>query len=1321
MVGPLGGRGAERGMTLLISLGFLAVLMMFAMSFAITARTERKAAGADADLIRARLLAESGVSRAVAMLESQFKGEVYPGSNFYRPASGSPWYGRGYLASINGADTAGIEAALGWQISNLALNPSAVLHSSVGWLPMKSTRSINGADQQVLMGRYSYLIVDESGTIDPGAVVSTIDPESSPALPRTGASTAEISLAGLGLANADAFRPDKVITGTPGQMPINGRWFSMSHIVKGTQPADQAQMDTMAKTLFPFSNAAEQFWRDTNNDGAWNTGEDEDRVDLHDVVNSDTLATLYNLFLGADKAAGTDDCTWLKQLDNNTWVESWKTTAGVTADKARQRIAAQIAANIIDYADENSAPTEAYVDSDGDIHDGLSYTPGDYSVSGVERTWGLTEVAMRVQITSASDSGAPVSAGIEPQIVDPVVPADTLGIPGGHIDVDTCSYIAGVNSGSTDGHIHEYDNKHNVADVDYFNLIDSSLHNIARDVPNAGTTQNKFKLIVANADLSPGAKLQINGVQTPVTTYDNTSIASLPVYSLTGASGTTKLTSLKMCFDTTAILTKAVIPTNTGDVRKNVPGKLGEWRNGALTVQAVKVNDNGTDAFTTNVSKSNGGVQGVATEGLLWESTTFWHWKGPSYHQAGWDTFVEPAGETTAKNARTKKVTCDTVKKVIQSVEKCEKEEKYKEKDKDHDKDKDKDKDGDKDGGGGGGGGGGGEAADSGNSPIYVLPGFKAEAFYPFAESQNAGGASITYTVVVQTNNGAIGTAQGTLDIALDRTSNTGGGTLGYTSNYADAPIAVAITFTPPAGAGCNIAGDLNINPSNSRDADKDKDGDDKDKDGDDKDKDGDDKDKDGDDKDKDGDDKDKDGDDKDKDGDDKDKDGGDGDDGNVFQMETPSGLIDANTLHTAGSSYTYTGSASSIKIKPKSAGLGGTDLTIGGSVVNLKSNTWYTITAASMTVTLHNLNSGEHDKDKAMGQFWLDINASGATISPDPTGGSGGIGDDSNWTSYTIVQAQIDEVTLWDSSGQAVDVTPIAGSSDYLCNWAQSGSATSAGNYYASLTANDCLNNERGAQDPMFATYWNATNLSAADGSGIGTLTGSGYQTAEYANIDVANADFERLGELGRLHSYQPMRSLRLWSANSGDVAGNDAAILDLFKIAPAVLRRGRVNINSLEKPVLQALFNGVTAVSASSAADAVLTRRTAGTTFTNIGEVFGATPGIFGTDPKNDSAAEAAIAKLAELVTVRQNYFTVLVCAQAMTDVAGIRYDSNGDGTIDATAAYGQIDVKRDPSGQVVRYVDRILADQRMLVVVSRDAFSGKCQIVNSEFLQE
>ena len=203
------------------------------------------------------------------------------------------------------------------------------------------------------------------------------------------------------------------------------------------------------------------------------------------------------------------------------------------------------------------------------------------------------------------------------------------------MDVDTSSRIYPYRRGNTDGHVHAYDKRYNTAGADFFNLQGGKLRNVTQNV----TPGTKFKIIAANGNLSPGARIVINnaynpsnpGTYTNVTQYDNTPISGLPVYSLNGVNGTTLLSSFGIYIDPATSNSGGLIQGNTGHVKNNTPGIYGEWRNGALTIQVVLVNDDGSDGFTVNTSFSNGGLQGVATTGLLWEATLFHHGSGGPY------------------------------------------------------------------------------------------------------------------------------------------------------------------------------------------------------------------------------------------------------------------------------------------------------------------------------------------------------------------------------------------------------------------------------------------------------------------------------------------------------------------------------------------------------------------------------------------------------------------------------------------------------------------------------------------------------------------
>jgi hypothetical protein len=158
-----------------------------------------------------------------------------------------------------------------------------------------------------------------------------------------------------------------------------------------------------------------------------------------------------------------------------------------------------------------------------------------------------------------------------------------------------------------------------------------------------------FKIIIANAALSPGGRLVLNttyDAEDPsswidVQDYADIPLSDLTVYSHDGSDGTTRLESFGVYFHPLVFAMREVHPSSTGCVRDNELGPDGEWRNGALTLQAVEVDDDdGSDDFTTDLTMSAGGVHGVATAGLIWEGTMYWHWDGPCYGESGWFTYV---------------------------------------------------------------------------------------------------------------------------------------------------------------------------------------------------------------------------------------------------------------------------------------------------------------------------------------------------------------------------------------------------------------------------------------------------------------------------------------------------------------------------------------------------------------------------------------------------------------------------------------------------------------------------------------------------------
>jgi hypothetical protein len=213
----------------------------------------------------------------------------------------------------------------------------------------------------------------------------------------------------------------------------------------------------------------------------------------------------------------------------------------------------------------------------------------------------------------------------------------------GRMSVLTSHVTYPPRAGSADGMIQNYDKRYSPV-LDFFNLQTKHLLNVTQLITDPN---QKFKIILANADMSQGARLSINKTyngfdpSTYVTaqSYDDTALASLPVYSLGGVAGTTKLTQLQLSFSSNTIHDRMLVASSPGAVKKNVPGPNGEYRNGAFTLQLVAVNADGTHAFTTNPAQSKGGVQGAAKTGLLYESACWYTWGGPGNKQSPWPNY----------------------------------------------------------------------------------------------------------------------------------------------------------------------------------------------------------------------------------------------------------------------------------------------------------------------------------------------------------------------------------------------------------------------------------------------------------------------------------------------------------------------------------------------------------------------------------------------------------------------------------------------------------------------------------------------------------
>ena len=261
------------------------------------------------------------------------------------------------------------------------------------------------------------------------------------------------------------------------------------------------------------------------------------------------------------------------------------------------------------------------------------------------------------------------------------------GIVGGHFDVDTDATLGG----STDAHTHEYDDEHNLTYIDYFD-IKGDLQKVDDIITD---DEKEFVILIANADFSPGATIQIGNNKHNVVEYQKAIQNALIKWNGTGQGNMTLPNSeekiihtleslkedggtLRMQFDSRAIIAGGLHPTETGCVKGNDYPESGRYRNGALILHLVDrehfrpgggpkpdlrslvdiqdpidlpevvylpfrqvqmkedLNDNGVIEAGSPNYEVYGGMLASDNDEFLYESTVFWHYDGDCYGQATW-------------------------------------------------------------------------------------------------------------------------------------------------------------------------------------------------------------------------------------------------------------------------------------------------------------------------------------------------------------------------------------------------------------------------------------------------------------------------------------------------------------------------------------------------------------------------------------------------------------------------------------------------------------------------------------------------------------
>jgi hypothetical protein len=213
-------------------------------------------------------------------------------------------------------------------------------------------------------------------------------------------------------------------------------------------------------------------------------------------------------------------------------------------------------------------------------------------------------------------------------------------------------------------HVHQYDDKYNVVGVNMLNASEPKL-NLSAAVPSPTTA---FKILVANANLSPAVSLTLGSTTRPGWNLPLTSDGFIASTNGGSAAIFTRATIGKLIISlpTNAFSNQAwipsstdiragLLPSDTGCVHKNLGAAsagTGPWMNGAFTLQLVSDTTDQSMVELNQPGHPEAGYrlkQGSTPQGKqLAQYTIFWH--HPNHicvGQLGWSP-TPPADTSTA-------------------------------------------------------------------------------------------------------------------------------------------------------------------------------------------------------------------------------------------------------------------------------------------------------------------------------------------------------------------------------------------------------------------------------------------------------------------------------------------------------------------------------------------------------------------------------------------------------------------------------------------------------------------------------------------------
>ncbi len=354
----------DQGVALLMTLGMLSLLLVLALSFAFAAMSTLKSVNIAQDIAKSRLQAESGFKRAFELLTENFSdpndaANIFPATKTITSVFGpdavvNDWDGRVYWASrddnyyaSDAAETAntpsqnrsGIDTALHVELDGIEFTPGVALDDTFGWIHTydSSETYIDDTDTPII-SRVAFLIIDESGKIDPAPTTENGVTEGTEK--RFGTRPAEINITN---ASTESNLAANLRRGDTSGIPAGGIWFSYYHIFKQLN-ADSAYVSAAADTDADMAMITKNFFPHSYDKEAYYDGDDDKhrfnlaRTDWDSLSISDILKPAEVWSTGSHTATGIP---WL----------------GISTDTVLNN---QIAANLLDYCDSNTDATSDY-------------------------------------------------------------------------------------------------------------------------------------------------------------------------------------------------------------------------------------------------------------------------------------------------------------------------------------------------------------------------------------------------------------------------------------------------------------------------------------------------------------------------------------------------------------------------------------------------------------------------------------------------------------------------------------------------------------------------------------------------------------------------------------------------------------------------------------------------------------------------------------------------------------------------------------------------------------------------------------------------